>query len=160
MSSGAAPSVGLTMPKTDSPRRTDTSAGTPTAPEPQAAWLYYDGDCPFCSAYVRYVRVRDAVGTLTTVNLREGGPGVDEVIARGFDLDEGMVLKLGDRYYHADDCIHMLALLGSRSTLFNRINAMVFRSPRRARVIYPILRAGRNLTLTLLGRRKVRESTA
>ena len=119
------------------------------------AFLYYDGDCPFCSAYVRYVRLREAVGTLTLVNLREGGPGAEEVMARGFDFDEGMVLKLGGDYYHGDDCIHMLALLSSDSSLFNRMNALIFRSPRRARLLYPILRSGRNLTLTLLGRRKV-----
>lgn len=126
----------------------------------RTAWLYYDGDCPFCSTYVRYFRLREAVGSLTLVDMREGGPGLDDIIARGFDLDEGMVLRLGDGYYHGDDCIHMLALLSSTSTLFNRANAALFRSPRRARLLYPLLRAGRNLTLTLLGRRKIRTSAA
>ena len=41
------------------------------------AWLVYDGDCPFCSAYVRFVRLRDAVGTVHLVDAREGGPVVD-----------------------------------------------------------------------------------
>ena len=25
-------------------------------------WLLYDGDCPFCSAYVSYVRLRETAG--------------------------------------------------------------------------------------------------
>jgi hypothetical protein len=52
----------------------------------------------------------------------------------------------------------MLALLSSRGTLFNRINALVFRSYERARLLYPILRAGRNVTLKILGRRKITKS--
>lgn len=120
-----------------------------------AAWLVYDGDCPFCSAYVRFLRFRDSVGRIELIDAREGGPVVDELIASGFDLDEGMALKMGGRVYHGDDCIHALALMSGASTVFNRLNGWVFKSPRRSRVLYPILRAGRNSALWLLGRRKL-----
>jgi hypothetical protein len=36
--------------------------------------------------------------------------------------------------------------------LFNRVNSMLFASREVARLAYPILRAGRNLTLRILGR--------
>ena len=119
------------------------------------AWLVYDGDCPFCSRYVQYLRLREAAGPVRLVNAREGGPLVDELQRAGLDLDEGMVLKVGGRYYHGADCIHALALLSSGSGLFNRINAKVFRSPQLSRVLYPVLRAGRNTVLRLLGRTKI-----
>ena len=126
------------------------------APE---AWLFYDGDCPFCTSYVHYVRLKDAVGKVNIVSLRSDDPAikarVEDLVARGFDIDQGMVLKLGESYYHGDACIHMLAVLSSRSTLFNRVTALVFRSPQRARLLYPVLRTGRNLTLALLGRRRL-----
>lgn len=125
----------------------------------QQAWLVYDGDCPFCRRYVQYVRVRRSV-SLRLVNAREGGPLVDEVRRAGLDLDGGMVLKMGDRYYHGADCIHVLALLGSPSDAFNRVNAAVFRSERLSRLLYPVLRAGRNATLRLLGRSKVGSAEA
>lgn len=118
------------------------------------AWIVYDGECPFCSAYTRYVRLRDAVGPVQLVDARDGGPLVDEVLRAGFDLDEGMVLKLGGRYYHGSDCVHMLATLSSGSSAFNRLNGWIFASPARARHLYPVLRAGRNAVLRLLGRRK------
>ena len=118
------------------------------------AWLVYDGDCPFCRRYVQYVRVRQSV-SLRLVNARDGGALVDEVRRAGLDLDGGMVLKMGDRYYHGADCIHVLALLGSPSDAFNRVNAAIFRSERLSRLLYPVLRAGRNATLRLLGRSKV-----
>ena len=77
------------------------------------AWLVYDGHCPFCSAYVRYVRVRESVGRLHLVDARQAHPIADETRALGFDLDQGMVLKLADRFYHGADCINVLALLST-----------------------------------------------
>jgi predicted DCC family thiol-disulfide oxidoreductase YuxK len=119
------------------------------------AWLVYDGECPFCSRYVRYLRLRDAVGKLHLVDAREGGPLVEEMKAAGLDLDEGMVLKMGGRHYHGADCIHALSMLSGGSGAFNRINAAIFRSPTLSRVLYPVLRAGRNTVLRALGRSKL-----
>ena len=65
-----------------------------------------------------------------------------------------MVLKLHDTFYHGAACVHMLALLSTRSGIFNRTVSIVFRSPVAARLLYPVLRGGRNLTLSLLGRRR------
>lgn len=93
----------MTMRKSETPLQTTAPDGTAVEASGRAAqegareaWLFYDGDCPFCSGYVRYVRLRDAVGTLTVVNLRKDDLCVDDINARGFNLDEGMVLKLGD----------------------------------------------------------------
>ena len=61
------------------------------------AWIVYDGDCPFCSRYVQMVRLREAVGPVRLVNAREGGPLVEEARRAGFDLDAGMVLKMGGK---------------------------------------------------------------
>lgn len=135
---------------------THTPPADPTD-QPQA-WLVYDGACPFCSAYVRHVRVREAVGRLHLVDARHGGAVVEQVRARGMDLDRGMVLKLGGRFYHGADCMHVLASLGTRSGAFNRLNAVVFASPTLSRWIYPLLRAARNATLALLGRRAITRS--
>lgn len=116
------------------------------------ASLVYDGERPFCSTYVRYLRLRDAIGPVHLVNAREGGAVVEELRRAKLDLDEGMVLKLGGRYYHGADCIHVLARLSSPATPFNRINALIFNSPLLSRWLYPVLRAGRNLALRILRR--------
>lgn len=125
------------------------------SPPPSDNWLMYDGECPFCSAYVKLLKIRENVGPLPLINARDDTPQLREVQAAGLDLDEGMVLKLSGRLYHGDDCIHALALLGDTTGPFNRINGWVFRSKTRADVLYPVLRAGRNLALLLLGRRKM-----
>ena len=115
------------------------------------AWLVYDGQCPFCSRYARLVRLRQAVGRLRLVDAREGGPIVDEVTRAGLDIDEGMVLRIGGRLYHGADCIHAIALLSTPAGPFNRLNAALFRSRRLSRLLYPVLRAGRNAVLALRG---------
>ena len=66
-----------------------------------------------------------------------------------------MVLKLSGRLYHGHDSVHALALLSEPNGMFNKFNAWVFKSPKRAAVLYPVLRAGRNFTLRLLGRKKI-----
>jgi predicted DCC family thiol-disulfide oxidoreductase YuxK len=125
---------------------------------PQSAQpvLVYDGECPVCSAYVRYVRIKESAGALLLVNARDGGPWVARVREARLDLDEGMVLFYGGRIYHGSDCIHMLALLSTSSGGFNRLNAFVFSHSGLARVLYPVLRAGRNLLLRILHRPKLR----
>jgi predicted DCC family thiol-disulfide oxidoreductase YuxK len=120
-----------------------------------AAVLVYDGACPVCSSYVRYVRVRRSAGELLLVNAREGGPWVERVRQANLDLDEGMVLFYGGRAYHGVDCVHMLALLSTGAGAFNRLNALLFSRPAAARIVYPVMRAGRNLLLRLLGRTKL-----
>ncbi len=120
------------------------------------ASLIYDGECPFCSAYVRFIRFRASVGTVYLIDARDGGPLVQELVAAGIDLNEGMVLKMADRIYHGSDCINVLALLSGEYGFLNRLNAWIFRSPARSALLYPILRAGRNITLKFLNREKLK----
>jgi predicted DCC family thiol-disulfide oxidoreductase YuxK len=122
------------------------------------AWIVYDGECPFCSRYVAMLRLRETLGSIALVNARDGGPEVEEARAAGLDLDEGMVLKFDGRLYHGDDCIHRLALLSTPSGAFNRVNAAIFRSRTASRVLYPVLRTGRNAVLRLLGRRRLADA--
>ena len=101
------------------------------------------------------IRLRDAVGPVRMIDVRDGGPELEELRAASLSIDQGMALKLDGRLYHGDECIHRLALLTSPSGAFNRLNAFVFRSPRRSRLLYPALRTGRNAVIRLLGVRAI-----
>ena len=118
-------------------------------------WLLYDGECPFCSRYVRWVRLRDAVGKIRLIDARDKSPERKFVLAAGMDLNEGMVLSLNGSFYHGDECLQRLALLSTPVGGFNRVNAWLFRSSKISRAAYPILRAGRNLMLWILGRKPI-----
>ena len=117
--------------------------------------LIYDKDCPACNAYCQMVRIRQSVGELKLINAREDTEVMQQITAQGLDIDQGMVLKMGDNWYYGSDAIYMLSLLSSRSGVFNRLNYHLFKSRRVAKWLYPLLRACRNLLLKLLGKRKI-----
>lgn len=117
-----------------------------------ALWVVYDGQCPFCSSYVRLYRIREHAKQVHLIDARTPHPILDEIRARKLDLDAGMAVKLGDRFYHGAAALQILAILGSGETIFNRLNHLLFRHPRLARLLYPLLVRGRLLTLRLLGR--------
>jgi hypothetical protein len=66
-----------------------------------------------------------------------------------------MVVRFQGRLYHGAAAMSMLAILGSDRNLFNRINGALFRHPRLARLLYPVLVRGRWIVLRVLGRRLI-----
>jgi predicted DCC family thiol-disulfide oxidoreductase YuxK len=121
----------------------------------EAVYIVYDGDCPVCSNYTRLVRLRENVGRVTILNAREDHEVVKEIKRQGYDLDAGMVLKIGNEIYFGADAMHMMAMLGQGTDLFARINYRLFHSRQFSMFIYPILRGGRAMLLKILGRKKI-----
>ena len=80
---------------------------------------------------------------------------VDFVRKRGVVLDNEMALVVDGEVCSGADCINRLALMSTNSGTFNRMNSMIFSSPRTSRALYPILRTFRNLTLKLLSRSRI-----
>ncbi len=112
-------------------------------------YIVYDGDCPFCSAYVRMLRLRDAIGEVVLLDARQPHAVVDELRRSGVDFDEGMAVSVGGRVFHGAEAIHWLSVMTTPSRTINGLFAWVMRSKTCARIAYPILRAGRNLALFL-----------
>lgn len=118
-------------------------------------YIVYDGDCVFCSQYVSFLRLKRAVGPVELVNARDAHPAVAYVKSEGVDLNQEMALILGGAIYAGPDCMNRLALMSTGAGPFNAIMAKVFARPAVARALYPVLRAGRNVTLKILGRRPI-----
>lgn len=117
--------------------------------------LVYDKQCPACDNYCRIIRIRQDLGELRIIDARDDSEVRREITALGLDIDQGMVLKLAGRIYYGADAIHALALISSRSGIFNRINYWLFKSHSLSRIFYPILRFFRNLLLKILGKTKI-----
>lgn len=118
-------------------------------------YIVYDGECPFCSAYVRMVRLKAALGDVQLVSARSDHPAVRRLAGAGVTLDQEMVLIHEGRIYSGAECMHRIALMSTRSGTFNRINRVLFSRPTVARFAYPVLRACRNATLAVLGRSRI-----
>jgi len=118
--------------------------------------ILYDGECIFCSNYVTLLRLRESEGAIRLIDARSGDPEVAAAKARGIDFDESMVVIQGGKDYRGGDAVYLLSLLSAdRSHLYPRLVHWLVKTPERARVFYPWLRAGRNLALALRGKRKI-----
>jgi len=117
--------------------------------------LVYDKECPACNYYCNLARIRESVGNLVLVNARDDSLVMREITAAGLDIDQGMVLKVADKLYYGSDAIHALSLMSTRSGIFNRLSYFFFRSETVSAVLYPVLRACRNLLLKILRKSKI-----
>jgi predicted DCC family thiol-disulfide oxidoreductase YuxK len=143
------------MTKSGEPATMSTDAGTMQPIDSAEILLVYDRECPVCDAYCRMVRIRESVGALRLVNARDADGIMDEITAKGLDIDEGMVLKFGNSLYYGADAIHVLSLMNSRSGVFNRLTYWIFRSKGLSTMLYPLFRFFRNLLLKLLRKSRI-----
>jgi predicted DCC family thiol-disulfide oxidoreductase YuxK len=112
--------------------------------------VIYDGECPFCSRYATMVRLRERGIDIRLHDAREKGTFAAFPEARSYDLDEGMLARWNGRWYWGPDAMLVISQISGSAPL-----AALMRNPRASRLAYPVLRAGRNLTLRLLGRSKI-----
>ena len=117
--------------------------------------LVYDKECPACNTYCQIIKIRETVGDLIIIDARKKSEILNEITKSGLDIDQGMVLKMEGQLYYGSDAIHTLALISSRSGLFNRINYWIFKSKLISSLLYPVLRLLRNLLLKMLGKTKI-----
>lgn len=120
-------------------------------------WFVYDGQCPLCMMGATHFKVREAVGELHLLDAREQSdhPLMQEINRLGLNLDEGMVIKFKNTCYQGPDALQVMAMLGTGSGWFNRINACMFKSKTLSVLIYPSFRGARNLILKMKGIEKI-----
>lgn len=133
---------------------------TETNPKPQTGAsgvlvVVYDGECPFCRNYVALMALRKATASVDLVDARSDAPPVLELRRLGYDLNEGMAAIYGGNVYHGSDAVIFLSTLANERGWLGRLIALVLREPRRARLLYPIMKLGRRMTLRVLGKRPI-----
>ena len=116
--------------------------------------IIYDGDCPFCQAYVKMLHLKEQY-EVELINAREDHPIIARISQTGLDLDEGMVVELNGELHHGEHAMTMMAMMTADSRSIRGLTKWIFKNAERSRRLYPILRAGRNFTLKLLGHRKI-----
>ena len=127
--------------------------------KPDVILIIYDGACPFCNAYVRLLRLRAQTGEVELLNARDTDARVTHYQEQGFDLNQGMLVVMGNVVHAGADALHVLATCSTRYGWFNRCNAWIFSSHLRSRLAYPLLRAGRRIALLMLGIPLIRNLT-
>lgn len=117
--------------------------------------VLYDGECPFCSNYAEYARLRSIFEIVRLIDARQDMPLYKSLLSLGLDLDDGMAAIYRGKLYHGGEAVSFLAQNSTDHGLIGAVFNRVFRSDRASRRLYPLLRMGRNATLRLLGKRKI-----
>ena len=114
--------------------------------------IIYDKECPFCSSYMRWTKLQQRVQQIELINARDDHPLVQQAIEQGFNLDDGMVVKLANHYYYGEEALHLLATLTNTSaSLLNFLFGHSFANKTMSRLCYPLFRATRNVALKVKG---------
>jgi predicted DCC family thiol-disulfide oxidoreductase YuxK len=122
-----------------------------------AIQIFYDGDCPFCAGYMQLLRLREAHGAPELIDLRKNPRALQKLSGLDVDLDQGMMVIVDGEQYFGAQAMFVLNQLSTSHTGFNRINRFLFSKRKLANLVYPVLRAGRNITLFMMGRQRLVE---
>lgn len=117
--------------------------------------VVYDGDCPFCANFVKFYAIRKNAGDVELINARERPALVHELRSGGMEINDGMIVLWRGHHYHGAEGMHLLSILGSERGIFGMLNRLLFRNKNIATAVYPVLAAGRGVTLSLLRRKPI-----
>jgi predicted DCC family thiol-disulfide oxidoreductase YuxK len=114
----------------------------------QKLLIIYDGACPFCTGYVALVRLQESM-QVELLSARSADERVDELLALGYRLDDGMLIQLDGLIYVGAEAMHLLAIISNQHGMLNQMQRFVFSRKWLAHLLYPLLRLGRRLVLLI-----------
>lgn len=113
--------------------------------------ILYDGECPFCAAYVGMARLRALSGEVTLIDARTCPDLVATHAEAGRDIDQGMIVEIDGAIYYGGEAMWAINALLSPNPLMRAFSSKPFLV-----FVYPALRATRNAAVGLLGKSKIR----
>jgi len=123
----------------------------------EAPSVVYDGQCPFCRAYVASLDVKPGSQQrgLNKIDARHSPQRVRELSDSGIDVNAGIVLIKGDARYQGAEALSMLARHHADGPWWSGLHHRLLRHRALSQLLYPLLRALRNSYLQLLARQPI-----
>ena len=78
-------------------------------------YLLYDGECPMCRSYVAMARLKQLYPQLELLDARSEPALVAGLRRQGYEINDGMVLKLDGVVHFGAEATRMIARLGEAS---------------------------------------------
>ena len=88
------------------------------------------------------------------INARSDSKFLPEITAKGWDIDEGMVVKVGNELYYGSEAIHQLSLVSHAKGVIGPLSRL-FKNRTFATRLYPVFRNIRNGLLKILRRTRI-----
>jgi len=105
--------------------------------------LFYDKECPFCSKYSQFISLKED-HELFLLNARNYLDELEDLKVRGFDIDEGFIIRINDKeIYQGVDAIVFINKLSNNKIYFAEKDFFKF-------YIYPFIKKIRKILLFIL----------
>lgn len=114
--------------------------------------IFYDGDCYFCTNFVKLLKLREAVGIVELVSLRDDTEDVRRILALGLNVNLGFVVEHEGHILHGAHAFHYLNTLTEPRNILSQMVYRIGVYPRVSRALYPALVVGRYVVLIAQGR--------
>lgn len=116
--------------------------------------VLYDGDCPLCSSYARYSKLKADVRRLTLKNMREVDASEIALLRQnGLSPEEGVILRISspaqEQTFQGAEAMGLLSSLDNSHSILSLV-LRIMRFPSLGRAVFPLLRLGRAFLLRIL----------
>ena len=102
--------------------------------------IYYDGDCYFCSNFVRKLELEKIYGQVNLYSIRDNLDIKEKIQSLGFNVNKGFLIEYKEKWYWGDEAYKLV-------NIENKFNLMGVIS----KIPYKFLVLGRYLTLIFQG---------
>ncbi len=113
--------------------------------------IVYDDECPVCKTYCTNISLDNPEDSLTLTDARRKTAIMDDVTAKGWNIDEGIVVKINDKMYYNSEAMHQIAIRTKEKGFMGWVNRVFFRTARLSNVVYPAAKVARNMLLRVMG---------
>ena len=112
----------------------------------------YDGECPFCNHFAELLEIKSKISNIKILDGRKNLTLIESLLEKGYDLDKGAILLKDEDIFHGADAINSICkeIINPSNSLLLLLSR-VFKSKKRAKVIFPLLIRARRLALISKG---------
>ena len=111
--------------------------------------FFYDGECPFCNHFAELLELKSNLKKISFIDARTN----KEKLPTNYDIDiKGALLISDNELYSGSEAISfIISKVKDPSDSLLALLKIIFVSPKRSRLLFPILIFTRRLLLTLKG---------
>ena len=112
----------------------------------------YDGECPFCNHFAELLEIKSKINNIKILDGRKNLTLINSLLDKGYDLDKGAILLKDKDIFHGAKAINTICKhINNPSSALLLVLSNVFKSPKRTKVLFPLLVTARRFTLISKG---------
>ena len=112
----------------------------------------YDGECPFCNHFAELLEIKSKIKNISILDARKNQSITKSLINKGYDIDKGAILLMGDDIFHGAEAINTICnQINNPSGRLLKLLSNIFKSNKRTKLLFPFLVRARRFALISKG---------